>query len=71
MNQVINKQQDDFTLNFPPDAPNFSAFPKDHLLAHETECEYRTQFEGEAIVFPNAEVEIGQRALLTVISTNI
>ena len=71
VNQVINKQQDNFTLNFATDAPNFSAFPKDHLLAHETECEYRTQFEGEAIVFPNAEVEIGQRALLTVIPTKI
>jgi len=71
VNQVINKHQADFTLNFAPDAPNFSAFPKEHLLAYETGCEYRTQFEGEAIVFPNAEVEIGQRALLTVIPTNI
>ncbi|PKG99200.1 succinylglutamate desuccinylase [Paraglaciecola sp. MB-3u-78] len=71
VNQVINKQQDDFVLNFAADAPNFSDFPKDYLLAHETNCEYRTQFEGEAIVFPNADVEIGQRALLTVIPTNI
>lgn len=71
VNQVINKQQTDFCLNFAPDAPNFSDFPKDHLLAHETGCEYRSQFEGEAIVFPNADVEIGQRALLTVIPTQI
>ena len=71
VNQVINKQQDDFVLNFALDAPNFSDFPKDHLLASETGCEYRAQFEGEAIVFPNAAVEIGQRALLTVIPTKI
>jgi succinylglutamate desuccinylase len=71
VNQVINKQQDDFVLNFALDAPNFSDFPKDHLLAAETDCEYRAQFEGEAIVFPNADVEIGQRALLTVIPTEI
>ena len=71
VNQVINKQQDDFVLNFALDAPNFSDFPKDHLLASETGGEYRAQFEGEAIVFPNADVEIGQRALLTVIPTNI
>ncbi|MBL4630598.1 MAG: succinylglutamate desuccinylase [Paraglaciecola sp.] len=71
VNQVINKQQADFALNFAPDAPNFSDFPKGHLLANETGCEYRAQFEGEAIVFPNAEVEIGQRALLTVIPTTI
>tara|TARA_R110002153_G_scaffold6556_24_gene30138 strand:- start:1788 stop:2855 length:1068 start_codon:yes stop_codon:yes gene_type:complete len=71
VNQVINKQQADFALSFAPDAPNFSDFPKGHLLAHETGCEYRAQFEGEAIVFPNADVEIGQRALLTVIPTHI
>jgi succinylglutamate desuccinylase len=71
VNQVINKQQADFVLNFAPEAPNFSDFPKDHLLASETGCEYRAQFEGEAIVFPNADVEIGQRALLTVIPTDI
>ena len=71
VNQVINKQQADFALNFASDAPNFSDFPKEHLLAYESGCEYRAQFEGEAIVFPNTEVEIGQRALLTVIPTNI
>jgi succinylglutamate desuccinylase len=71
VNQVINKQQSDFTLNFAIDAPNFSDFPKDHLLAGESGCEYRAQFEGEAIVFPNADVDIGQRALLTVIPTTI
>ena len=71
VNQVINKQQTDFVLNFALDAPNFSDFPKDHLLASETGCEYRAQFAGEAIVFPNADVEIGQRALLTVIPTKI
>jgi succinylglutamate desuccinylase len=71
VNQVVNKQQADFSLDFAPDAPNFSDFPKGHVLAHETGCEYRAQFEGEAIVFPNADVEIGQRALLTVIPTHI
>ena len=71
VNQVINKQQADFALNFALDAPNFSDFPKDHLLACEIGCEYRAQFEGEAIVFPNADVDIGQRALLTVIPTDI
>jgi succinylglutamate desuccinylase len=71
VNQVINKQQNDFAMTFAPDAPNFSDFPKDHLLAYESGCEYRAQFDGEAIVFPNADVEIGQRALLTVIPTEI
>ncbi|MCF2946734.1 succinylglutamate desuccinylase [Paraglaciecola aquimarina] len=71
VNQVINKGQSDFTLNFPDDLANFSDFPKGHLLAFESGCEYRAQYDGEAIVFPNAQVEIGQRALLTVIPTKI
>jgi succinylglutamate desuccinylase len=71
VNQVINKQQADFELNFSDDSPNFSDFPKGTILASETGCEYRAEYEGEAIVFPNADVEIGQRALLTVIPTQI
>ena len=71
VNQVINKLKPDFRLNFADDMPNFSDFPLNHVLATETDTEYKTEFEGEAIVFPNADVEIGQRALLTVIPTKI
>lgn len=71
VNQVIDKQQADFELNFALETPNFSDFPKNHLLAFESGMEYRAQYDGEAIVFPNASVEIGQRALLTVIPTQI
>lgn len=71
VNQVINKGHADFELNFALETPNFSDFPKNHLLAFESGMEYRAQFDGEAIVFPNASVEIGQRALLTVIPTQI
>jgi succinylglutamate desuccinylase len=71
VNQVINKMQPDFSLHFALDAPNFTDFPQDTLLAKETGTEYRAQVDGEAIVFPNADVELGQRALLTVIPTQI
>jgi succinylglutamate desuccinylase len=71
VNQVINKQHADFTLNFADDAPNFSDFSLGDILATETAKVYRAQYEGEAIVFPNANVEMGQRALLTVIPTSI
>uniref|UniRef100_UPI0026342A05 succinylglutamate desuccinylase n=1 Tax=uncultured Paraglaciecola sp. TaxID=1765024 RepID=UPI0026342A05 len=67
VNQVINKEKTDFTLNFSADTPNFSDFPKGYVLANETGKDYRAEYEGEAIVFPNADVAIGQRALLTVI----
>jgi succinylglutamate desuccinylase len=67
VNQVINKHFDDFTLHFPDDAANFASFKKGEIIASETNAEYRAEFEDEAIVFPNANVAIGQRALLTVI----
>jgi succinylglutamate desuccinylase len=71
VNQIINKQHEDFRLNFADDAPNFSDFELGEVLAEETGKKYVAEFSGEAIVFPNAEVEIGQRALLTVIPTSI
>ena len=67
VNQVINKNQPDFSLHFPEDAPNFSQFAAGELLASETGKQYYSQQDGEAIVFPNANVAIGQRALLTVV----
>ncbi len=67
VNQVINKQHSDFTLHFKDDLANFSTFKKGTVLATQSGNTYIAQQNGEAIVFPNADVEIGQRALLTVI----
>jgi succinylglutamate desuccinylase len=69
VNQVINKLYADFTLNFADDLPNFSEFKAGDILAQESGKTYRAQQDGEAIVFPNANVAIGQRALLTVVAT--
>lgn len=71
VNQVINKYQDDFTLHFADDIPNFTDFKQGHVLATETGATYTSQQDGEAIVFPNAHVALGQRALLTVVPTKI
>ncbi|GAB2695924.1 succinylglutamate desuccinylase [Aliiglaciecola sp. 3_MG-2023] len=71
VNQVINKHQADFKLHFDTDTPNFTDFEKGYLLASETGAEYRCEFDNEAIVFPNENVAIGQRALLTVVATKI
>ncbi|MFC3120425.1 succinylglutamate desuccinylase [Agaribacter flavus] len=67
VNQVINKTKDDFSLHFSDDAANFTAFKKGEVLASESGAEYCAEYDGEAIVFPNAQVALGQRALLTVI----
>ncbi|WP_414830542.1 succinylglutamate desuccinylase [Alteromonas sp. H39] len=71
VNQVINKHQDDFTLHFADDTPNFTDYAKGTVLATESGASYETQYDGEAIVFPNANVALGQRALLTVVPTTL
>lgn len=67
VNQVIDKHQANFKLHFTDDIANFTQFKKGQIFASETDKVYKAQFDGEAIVFPNASVGIGQRALLTVI----
>lgn len=71
VNQVINRQQDDFELHFEDDTPNFTDYPEGTVLASETGATYKAEQDGEAIVFPNAKVALGQRALLTVVPTRI
>lgn len=71
VNQVINKHQDDFALHFADDTPNFTDYAKGTVLATESGARYEAQFDGEAIVFPNANVALGQRALLTVVPTTL
>lgn len=69
--QIINRTQESFSLNFSDDVENFTDFPEGFVLAFDGENEIKVQNEGEAIIFPNAEVAIGQRALLTVIPTTL
>ncbi|GGW76113.1 succinylglutamate desuccinylase [Alteromonas halophila] len=71
VNQVINRQQEAFELHFDDDTPNFTDYAKGTVLASEPGRQYEAQQDGEAIVFPNARVAIGQRALLTVVPTTL
>ena len=69
--QSIMRNYADFTLHFSDDTPNFTAFKQGTVLASESAepqsevVEYIAQVDDEAIVFPNADVALGQRALLT------
>ena len=69
--QTINREGTNFSLNFSDDVENFTDFPKGTVLALDDYKEIKTDVEGEAIIFPNANVAVGQRALLTVIPTTI
>ena len=71
VNQVINKQSNDFKLLFADDVANFTDFREGEVLATDGNKHYVAEQDGEAIVFPNANVALGQRALLTVIPTTL
>jgi succinylglutamate desuccinylase len=71
INQVINRHSDFFTFNFSDDVENFADFAIGTVIAIDGKQKIKTQNSGEAIIFPNADVAIGQRALLTVIPVEI
>lgn len=71
VDKEINKQHEDFQLTFGEDTANFTQYEKGHVLAIDGGEEIKTTYDGEAIIFPNAKVAIGQRALLTVIPAEI
>ena len=67
VHRTINRTQEDFSFPFSDDAENFTGFAKGELLATDGNTPYYADVEGESIIFPNAKVALGQRALLTVV----
>ena len=65
--RTINRTQENFTLHFPDDVANFTEFELGAVLASDGELDYLVEQPGERIIFPNAQVTLGQRALLTVV----
>ena len=55
-----------FKLHFADNIENFTTFDVGTLLASDEGVEYKVEVEGEAIIFPNPKVAIGQRAMLMV-----
>ncbi|NQY89353.1 MAG: succinylglutamate desuccinylase [Colwellia sp.] len=71
IDQIIDRHQQKFSLHFSDEVENFTDFPIGTVIATDGSKEIKTQKEGEAIIFPNANVAIGQRALLTVVPVDI
>ena len=69
--RTLVKQSDDFTFSFPNDQANFTFFEQGALLGKDGDIEYYSLDGGEAIVFPNANVALGQRAGLLVQQTEV
>ncbi|MCG7561641.1 MULTISPECIES: succinylglutamate desuccinylase [Pseudoalteromonas] len=71
VHRTINRTCDAFSFPFPDSAVNFTGFAKGELLATDGDTDYFAEVEGEAIIFPNAKVALGQRALLTVVPLEV
>lgn len=63
--QRIYKKSNDFDFSFADSTPNFSAFYLGDLLAKDGKTHYFAKENEEVILFPNKNVKIDQRALLT------
>ncbi|MCV6587433.1 MAG: succinylglutamate desuccinylase [Marinobacterium sp.] len=58
------KESDDFRLTIADDVNNFATFHQGDQVSTSSAGDYHAQHNGEAIVFPNANVPIGGRAAL-------
>ncbi|WP_097462343.1 succinylglutamate desuccinylase [Mangrovitalea sediminis] len=65
VHEIINTGED-FHLHVPDDVANFTEYPSGAIIWQDRKTDYKVGPEPEAIVFPNRNVPIGQRAGLMV-----
>lgn len=70
MAQEIMKLSNDFKMSFDRDTQNFTSLAKDALIASDGETQYVVRHAEEYVVFPNPNVQVGQRAGLMVVREN-
>lgn len=63
---VLNKDAEDYQLNIAADFENFTSFDAGFKLSQSSLSHYLVRQEGDALVFPNTKLPIGQRAGLMV-----
>ena len=66
VSRTIVRLHDDFDFMFDDNVENFTAFKHGEVFGHDGDKPLMAKNEGEAIVFPNRHVAIGQRAALMV-----
>ncbi|MCH1921328.1 succinylglutamate desuccinylase [Shewanella sp. A3A] len=66
--RVITRDETEFSFTFPDDTANFTSFTAGDAIAKNGNKTVFCDVTGEAVVFPNAKVAIGQRAALCVVS---
>lgn len=70
VSRTIVRLHEDFDFRFSDDVENFTAFMHGEVFGHDGDKPLMAKNEGEAIVFPNRKVAIGQRAALMVCKVN-
>ncbi|RTZ14450.1 succinylglutamate desuccinylase [Vibrio aquaticus] len=71
VSRTIVRLHDDFDFIFDDSVENFTAFKHGEVFGHDGDKPLMAKNEGEAIVFPNRHVAIGQRAALMVCPVKI
>jgi succinylglutamate desuccinylase len=71
VNREITKHNESFSLAFDDNTANFTTFKQGQAVAFEDDKTIAAEVDGEAIVFPNAHVANGQRAILMVSPADI
>ena len=69
--RTLMRLSEDFSFIFQDNVPNFTSFIHGEVFGHDGEKPLMAQNEHEAIVFPNPNVAIGQRAALMVCQVTI
>lgn len=68
--QEIIKHSEAFRMSFDGATPNFTALPRNAVIATDGTHEYRVGHDEELVVFPNPAVRIGFRAGLMVVRSS-
>lgn len=63
---VLNKDADDYHLNIAADEKNFTGYDQGFELASSSAGHYTIKQDGDALVFPNTKLPVGQRSGLVV-----
>ena len=71
VSRTIVRMHDDFQFLFDDDVPNFTGFFHGEVFGNDGDKPLMAKNEGEAVLFPNPSVAVGQRAALMVCKTTI
>lgn len=69
--RVITREDEEFSFTFPDDTANFTSFTAGDAIAKNGNKTVFCDVTGEAVVFPNAKVAVGQRAALCVVPATL